>query len=375
MMTRNSQTQAAPSKREEVKLFLRNEAQRVGGGGKLPTVLELRHELGVSKATVNSALEELELEGIVRRRRGSGIFASEDITQKRIGLVFGANIFEVGRSPFYSLLLARALARAASHGEKFSFYIDVPTEGGDPSFPAHQDLIDALARKRLHGILLVSRSSPEQEVWLRAQGVPLVSDSPGPGVSKSHPVAVDYAGIVRLGVRSLAEQGCRRIGLITCLGTGRSGRTQSAVYRATLAELGLPFHPERVWKRSGTELFNPNEGTRGDLGYRALLTMLEADRHALDGVVIDDDMTTLGALAAATTLGVVVGSDLKIATHANKGSLTLIEHEPVLTLMEIDPDELVEAMFRELERLMDSGGTTPESWLVRPVLRVAGQAS
>ena len=186
---------------------------------------------------------------------------------------------------------------------------------------------------------------------------------------------MDYAGIVRLGVRSLAEQGCRRIGLISCLGTGRSGRTQSAAYRATLAELGLPFRPERVWKRTGTELSNSNDGTRGELGYRALLTLLEADRHALDGVVIDDDMTTVGALAAAKKLGVVVGSDLKIATHANKGSLTLIEHEPVLTLMEIDPNELVEAMFGELERLMDGDGTTPDARVVRPVLRVAGQAS
>ena len=42
MMTRENQTQAAPSKREAVKAFLRCEAQRVGGGGKLPTVLELR---------------------------------------------------------------------------------------------------------------------------------------------------------------------------------------------------------------------------------------------------------------------------------------------------------------------------------------------
>lgn len=187
MMTRDSQTQAAPSKREEVKSYLRDEAQRVGSGGKLPTVLELRGKLGVAKATVNSALEELEVEGIVRRRRGSGIFASEDISQKRIGLVFGGNVFEVGRSPFYSILLARSLARAVSHGEKFSFYIDVPTEGGDPSFPAHQDLMDALARKRLHGILLVSRSSPEQEAWLRAQGVPLVSDSPRQGVTSHLP--------------------------------------------------------------------------------------------------------------------------------------------------------------------------------------------
>jgi DNA-binding LacI/PurR family transcriptional regulator len=328
----------------------------------------------VAKATVNSALEELEEEGVVRRRRGSGIFVSEQIGQKRVGLVFGENVFEVGRSPIYSLLLDRSRDRAASHGEIFSFYFDVPPTGADRSVPVHQDLVDALAKKRLHGLLLVSRHSIEQEAWLRAQGVPLVSLAMG--ASESYCCAVpDYAEIVRMGVRSLAEQGCRRIGLISALGMCSQGRTQAAVHRATLAQLGLPHRPEWVWERPGAELSDPEHGTRGEQGYQALLTLLEPDRHALDGVVINDDMMTLGVLAAAKKSGLAVGSDLKIATHANKGSLALIEHERVLTLLEFDLNEFVEAMFGMLESLMAGGGATHEPRLIRPVLRLAGQSS
>ena len=369
MLAPDIQSKPAASKREEVKAFLCEEARAIGAGNKLPTVLELCSRLGVAKATVNSALEELEGEGIVWRRKGSGIFVSEQIAQKRIGLIFGGNIFEAGRSPIDSILLNCSRERAASHGEAFSFYLDVPTAGGDRSFPVHEDLVDALARKRLHGMLLLSRRSVEQEVWLRAQGVPLVSMTVG--ASETPCAALDYAEIARLGVRSLAEQGCRRIGLISALCLSSQGRAQAAVYRKALAELGLPVRPERVWQQPGTEVSDPAHGTRGEQGYSALMKLMEAE--ALDGVVINDDMMTIGALAAAKKLGLKVGADLKIATHANQGSSALREHESSLTLLEIDPNEFVEAMFGMLECLMAGGETTLEPRLILPKLRVATQ--
>lgn len=361
---------SASSKREEVKSFLREEARALGGGNKLPTVLELCGTLGVAKATVNSALEELEEEGIVRRRRGSGIFVSEQIARKRIGLVFGENIFEVGRSPVYSMLLNYSRDRALSHGEFFSFYFDEPTAGCEPSVPVHQDLVEALTKKRLHGLLLVSSRGIEQIDWLRAQGVPLVLMTTG-GID-SYCVASDYAEIVRLGVRALAEQGCQRIGLISALGLTSQGRGQSTVYLETLAGLGLTGRPEWIWARPDAELSDSKCGEHGEQGYRALLSLLETDPHALDGVVVNDDTMTLGVLAAAKKLGLAVGSDLKIATHANKGSSALLEHESVLTLMEIDPKDFVEEMFGTLERLMAGVSVAPETRLIRPQLRHAG---
>ena len=101
------------------------------------------------------------------------------------------------------------------------------------------------------------------------------------------------------------------------------------------------------------------------------MKLLEAE--ALDGVVINDDMMTIGALAAAKKLGLEVGTELKIATHANKGSSALREFEASLTLLEVDPNEFVEAMFGMLECLMAGGEITPERRLILPKLRVASQ--
>ena len=101
--------------------------------------------------------------------------------------------------------------------------------------------------------------------------------------------------------------------------------------------------------------------------------MLEAG--ALDGVVINDDMMTRGALVAAKKLGLTIGSDLKIATHANKGSSALSEQESALTLMELDPNDFVEAMFGMLERLMAGGELSANPVLVSPKLRVPDLSS
>jgi DNA-binding LacI/PurR family transcriptional regulator len=318
--------------------------------------------IGVAQATVNSALEELVEEGTVRRRRGSGIFVSDQIHTKNVGLVFGGNIFDSGQSPFYSMLLDRSRHRSTSHDESFSFYLDLPV--ADRSLPVHQDLVEALQRRRLHGILLVSRNSMEQEAWLRAQGVPVVSML---GSSEPNCVGTNYTELVRMGVRALAGQGCRHIGLISALGLSNKGRAQSAAHRETLSGLGLPVHEDSIWQQMGTELY-PAQGMREEHGYWALRKLLEAG--PLDGVVIDDDMMTRGVLTAAKKLGLMVGSDLKIATHANKGSSTLSEQESALTLMEMDPNDFVEAMFGMLERLMAGSELSAKSVLISPKLRV-----
>lgn len=372
MLSTEFQSQSSTSKREEVKIFLREEAKQIGQGNKLPTVLELCRLLDVAKATVNSALNELQGEGIIRRRRGSGVFVSEQIAKKCIALVFGENIFEFGNSPFYSMLLNRSRARAASHGEFFSFYLDVPTTHSDKQrFPVHHDLVDALERKRLHGVLLVSRRSLEQVSWLKAQGIPVVSLAAGN--NEPNCVGPDYAQLVQLGVRSLATQGCRRIGLISALGLSGEGVLQSTVFSQTLTQLGLPECVEWKWEQSDAETKRsaPIHCTHEEQGYWALMKLLNADRHALDGVVINDDMMTRGAVAAAQKLGLALGSDLKIATHANKGSLSLRDHEPSLTLLEFDPDEIVSAMFGMLERLMSGIEISLPSLLLSPKLRYA----
>ena len=363
---------SATSKREEVGAFLRREARVVGRGNKLPTVRALCRTLGVSKSTVNSALEELQEMGVLWRKQGSGIYVSEQADKKCIGLVFGENVFEIGQSPFYSMVLGHSRKRAASHDEKFSFYLDTLSAGEGRSLPAHHDLVDALERRRLHGVLLVSRRSPEQVAWIQAQGVPVVSMAIG-CPNEPNCVQPDYAELIRMGARTLAGQGCRRIGLISALGLSREARLQNDAHREALAGCGLPVREEWIWEQPGVE--SSALVTHEEQGYWALMKLMGTDRQALDGLVINDDLMTRGALVAAQKLGLTIGSDLKIATHANKGSSLLRDQESTINLLEIDPAEIVEAMFGMLERLMAGNELSAQSVLIPPKLRVASQVS
>ena len=358
---------SATPRRDNVKEMLRERARRVGCDGKLPTVVELCGMLGVARATVNSALDGLEAEGIIRRRQGSGIYVTPRIDQKTVALVFGSNIFAAAVSPFYAMLIEHCERRAENHRENFSFFLDLPSaSAAADGSPVHRDLAAAIVGGKLHGILLAARNSAAEEEWLRAQGLPVVSLDVG--MPRPHTVGIDYGEMIRLGVAALAEQGCRRIGLVAPTPMGVNG---VQTFSEALQELGLPFHPERTWTsrmRSAVAALPHDEQ-----GRQALTALFAGDRTlAPDGVMIADDMMTRGALVAARQLHLAVGRDVKIATHANRGSATLRNDEAALIRVEVDTEELVEAMFGMLERLMAGQALPADRIEIRPRLRSAG---
>ena len=337
---------------------------------KLPTLQEMGEQFAVSRTTLETALESLERRGLIRRKHGSGIYVTPRIAQKSIGLVFGHNIFDASVSPFYTLLMRRCRERAKSHGESFSFFIDpLPEETGAGGLPVHPDLADAIASEKLHGILLTARNSEAEEAWLRAQNVPVVSlgyveDGPPPVVS------IDHKELIRLGVSALAEQGCHRIGLITphpqdsCVGAG-----QIQAFRDALQRRHLSRHDAWVWSRS---LAPGRDGaTRGDHGARAFQALFGGSQRVPDGLVITDDMLTRGLMLAAGNADLQVGRDLRIATHANSGSPVLAEWAHRLTHVEVDPDDIVDAMLGMLERLMNGEAIEKQTVFVKPSVRPA----
>ena len=68
-----------------------------------------------------------------------------------------------------------------------------------------------------------------------------------------------------------------------------------------------------------------------------------------DGVILDDDMAASGVHKALEELGIKIGVDVKIATHANAGSpIGFALHGRVIQMM-FDPTDFVEAMFEILD--------------------------
>jgi DNA-binding LacI/PurR family transcriptional regulator len=80
-------------------------------------------------------------------------------------------------------------------------------------------------------------------------------------------------------------------------------------------------------------------------------------------------MMTRGALVALSKMGLRAGADIKVATHTNKGSTALHGYEEELTFIEIDPAQIVAALFSMLEMLMHGEAPPKPVVCIRPQLR------
>ena len=377
------------TKFQEVCGRLRDLAHELGPDAKLPTVLELRNRLGVSIATLDSVLTELESQRVVRRRHGVGIYVATDIRQYRVCLVCDPSFFRsAGTSPFWSLMVEKVRCRAEAQREAFSFHFAT-----DVTDPRHGDfraddlgsatpylgeaMIDDLRNGRIDGVLGAGLPMVTAD-WIERQEVPFVSFA-GPA---KYVVGLDSDAIVRAGVAHLCGVGCQRIGFWAAVAPHRfftPGEQEPtiALFAELLAANGRVFEPDLVWDNQ--HLLPVGGGMHSlshqEQGYHAAMEAFgpHTDRADWpDGVFVADDMVTQGLLTALQRLHIRVGEDVQIATHTNAGSPALLGWEDKITRLEVDPSELVARMFDSLEALMH-GGTPPEAECpIKPRLRIAG---
>ncbi len=320
-------------------------ARRLGPGIKLPTMHELSKSLGVTITTLDRSLGKLESQGVIVRRAGSGIYVSDRLLEVRIGLIFGHDIFQTNSSPLFALLLKHCEKRAAAGHERFSVYLDTPgLTGSYRGETIHHDLQEVLEQGKLDGLLLLMKRNDEQERLLRKYDVPMVAltDSPqGPGS-----VTIDARQYIDLGVKTLCDRGCHSLGLLGILPTHRAMFCDAAErHGAQIAD---------QWIVCPEPQHYPKYNTHESLGRDFAADMISrCGRDGLpDGLVITDDILARGACAGLDSLGVSPGNNLMIASHANKDSDALADWEDKLILIEVDIQEIVEAMFSILERLM-----------------------
>jgi DNA-binding LacI/PurR family transcriptional regulator len=330
------------SKRDSVGRQLTELARRLGPGQRLPGVRELRSHLGVSQTTLDAAFGDLEARRIVERRHGSGIYVSAQLLRRAIALVCRPEFFcAVGSSPFWGLLLREAHRRVEKTGEELHFYFAEPVLSALP-----ESLCAQIGHGRLHGVIGIGLSHASIDT-LAITGIPVVAFA-GPGVLT---VRTPQEETARLGVRSLAALGCRRIahwqGVFLADDDTGSDTTQAMFARA-LEDSGLPRIPEliRRWPADATDSLPALQ----EQGYRLAIETFSQPRATWpDAIVSEDDMLTLGALAALTELGIEVGTTVRIATLANAGSPALLGWERRLIRIEVDPAQVVSRLFQALE--------------------------
>jgi len=92
----------------EIEQWLRERLAELSPGDRIPSEAELADRFGVSRMTARQAVQNLSAEGLVRRRPGSGTFATAPPLHRQAGplLNFSADMRRRGKNPSSHLLEA-----------------------------------------------------------------------------------------------------------------------------------------------------------------------------------------------------------------------------------------------------------------------------
>lgn len=352
---------------------LRELALEKGPNVKLPPIAELCELFSTSRSTIMDALDILESQNVVYRKPRSGIFVSPKIHRKSICVVLYSFLFlREGVSPFWGMLWGlfaqEAERRATLKNEDFNFHLVL--QSPDASIALPDDVIMMIRNGKVHGMLAVGMRDQTTD-WVISQHVSCVTYAGwGPCM-----VLPDLVEQMELAISSLVEQGCRNIGL--WMPTEKATDDQTVLspedelrFVTALASHERLYKPELVRRIQVPAHSQQKIPTFQEQGYELVMEVFVNSKASRpDGIFIFDDMVTDGALKAFQKLGMRVGEDIKIATVANVGSPILFRDPVRMTLIEVDPANIVRTMFDTLDGLMYNHIPPEPRVLLKPKLR------
>lgn len=351
----------ADTKVKELYKHLRALALEMGPDAQLPPVRALCERLGTTRVTLREALALLEAEHIIYTKDRQGIFVSPRIYQKALHILFTSYGFTAPASPFWSMLWTEmeqeAQLRTTFKNENCTFHLAKPTTDSLYSIP---ETIETMLRtERVDGVLSVGFHSTGKGT-LSTSNIPCVTFAGG----GEYTVGFDPFDFARLATEALVRQQCHRIGWwafnIPFYSLEQMEDVQ--IFRQLLQDYKKPLYPELI--RIPHLLPSQTMLSLQEQGYLLAREVFEGPASARpDGVIIGNDMMTDGALVAFDELGIRVGSDLHVATHANVGSPILFGRTKHMTVIEHDPALVAQAMFSTLDTLM--AGQQPQERHIR----------
>jgi DNA-binding LacI/PurR family transcriptional regulator len=341
-------------------------AGRYAVGARLPSEAQLVARHGVSRPTVIRALKEMEAQGVIERRMGSGSFVRRPATNATSTRQLGLLIPGLGRTEIFELICGELAAVARAHD--FSLLwggSEHPRTAADLGFGQARECCEQFIRLRVGGVffapfeLIPGREDTNREIAerLRMAGIPVVlidrDLGPFPKRSDFDLVGLDNMAAGHLLAEHFLKLGCERIAFVARPHSASTVDARIAGVREALARRGMEL--ARDWVRFG----EPTEArfVRG----------LVAGRR-WDALLCANDRTAAELLQELQKQGHRVPEDIRIAGFDDVRYATLLSR-PLTTVHQPCREIAVAALRAMLDRIAEP--TLPaRSQLLTPTLVV-----
>lgn len=311
-------------------------------GQRLPSESELVKAFGASRPTVNRALRELQLAGVIERRAGSGSYVRGDTALR--GHTFGLLIPELGRTEIFEPI-CRGMAEA-QHGSHHVLLWG--SSLGDEANLEHQasQACRQLVGKKVSGVFFAPLELTPQkdtinrsiaEVFDRA-GIPVVLLDrdlvPYPERSRYDLVGIDNRRAGYAITSHLIRCGCSRLVFLGRPGSAPTVDARIAGYREALTEASPQLEPY-------VNRIEPDD----QAGVREILR-----ERKPDGFVCANDFTAAKLLKTLNDLGRNVPEEIRMAGIDDVKYASLLS-VPLTTIHQPCADMGAMAVNTMLERL------------------------
>ena len=325
-------------------------AGKYASGARLPSEAQLVKQFKVSRPTVGRALRDLESDGLIERRAGSGTFVRQANAQKNPTRIFGLLVPGLASTEIFQIICGEiaSLARVHDYGLLWGGSTN-PREDTDASLDHAKELCKQFIARKISGVFFApAELEPGQEEAnrelaesLREAGIPVVLIDRDmldyPRRSDFDLVGLDNMGSGYLVGEHLIKLGCKRIYFVARPLSAPTVDARIAGIREAMARNRI--EPAANWVRHGAP---------DDLKFVRSLT---AGRQA-DAIVCANDFTTAVLLRSMESIGVKVPRDIRVVGFDDVKYATLVS-PPLTTIHQPCRDIAVIAFRTMIDRLAE----------------------
>jgi len=314
-------------------------------GARLPSESDLVSVFGASRLTVNRALRELQLNGFIERRAGSGSYVSTAPASQ--GFAFGLLIPELGQTEIFEPI-CRGMAEAHLPEHHVLLWGKSPS-GSEQAEKLADDWCKQWTARRVSGVFFAPLEHTPQKDTVNGRiadlfqkaGIPVILMDRDlvnfPERSSYDVVGIDNRRAAYVLTSHLLSTGCKRIVFIGRLWSAPSCVARSFGYCDALRAAGAEFRENFVGH------VEPSDAA-------SIRRIIEETQP--DGIVCSNDYTAAHVMRVIESMGISVPEDVKLAGFDGVRYANLLR-APLTTIQQPCQELGVAAINAMVQRLLN----------------------